>query len=464
MAVLRAPRGQVRARVTFVAAAAALVATTFGSLIFVLNLHHSLEVGLVSTADQEISAIKAQLANGVSPRQAVITGPDDVVVQLVGAGGQVIASDHRATRRTALLTRPGSRTHVRVPGQRDNYTIVARSLTGADGVRLVVVGRSTEQADRARDVATLLLTFAVPAVVAFLALIVWLSVGRALRPVEAMRLEADAITSAHLHRRLAIPSGHDEITRLALTLNEMLDRIDETHRLQRQFVSDASHELRSPLSSIRQSAEVARGYPDRVPVTRLADDVLTESARLENLVEALLLLARLDDTDGVPEAEVSELVDLDDLVLEQVDRVRSSADVHVDVSAVSGGQVRGNPILLSQVVRNLVDNAVRHARSRVWVSVREHPHRVEMTVEDDGTGIAPQDRAQVFERFVRLDEARAREAGGAGLGLAIVRRILDVSGGSVRLDDSSMGGAKFTVFLPVPAEDSRPAEVRLQPQ
>jgi signal transduction histidine kinase len=327
----------------------------------------------------------------------------------------------------------------------------------------VIVGRSTEQADRARDIATLLLTFAVPVVVAFLALIVWLSVGRALRPVEAMRREADAITSAHLHRRLAIPAGHDEIPRLALTLNEMLDRIDESHRVQRQFVSDASHELRSPLSTIRQSAEVARGYPDRVPVTRLADDVLSESGRLENLVDALLLLARLDDTDGVPHEKQADLVDLDDLVLAEVKRVRSSANVRVDVSAVSGGQVRGNEILLSQVVRNLVDNAVRHAVSLVSVSVREHAHRVEMSVEDDGKGILPEDRELVFERFVRLDGARAREAGGAGLGLAIVRKILDVSGGSVRLDESSMGGAKFTVFLPLPAEEPVEPEVRRPP-
>jgi signal transduction histidine kinase len=461
--VIRRPRGQVRARVTFVAAAAALVATAVGSLGFVLSLRHSLEVGLVSNARQEISAIRAQLANGVRPQQAVITGGDDVLVQLVGADGQVIASDHRSTASDPLLTEPGSRTRAHVPGQHDRYTIVAQSITGAHDVRLVVVGRSTEQADRARNVAAVLLSFSVPVVVAFLALIVWISVGRALRPVEEMRREADAITSAHLHRRLAIPPGHDEIPRLALTLNEMLDRIDRSHRLQRQFVSDASHELRSPLSTIRQSAEVARSYPDRVPVPRLADDVLSESNRLESLVDALLLLARLDDSEGAVEQNLAELVDLDDLVLDEVRRLRSSTDVTIDASGVSGGQVRGSAILLAQVVRNLVDNAVRHARSRVCVSVRELQHRVELSVEDDGVGIAPEDRDRVFERFLRLDEARAREEGGAGLGLAIVRKIVDVSEGSVRLDDSSMGGARFTVILPVPAERSREPKEQAHP-
>jgi signal transduction histidine kinase len=130
---------------------------------------------------------------------------------------------------------------------------------------------------------------------------------------------------------------------------------------------------------------------------------------------------------------------------------RSTA-ARVDVSGVSGGQVRGNAILLAQVVRNLVDNAVRHADAVVSVSVHELGDGVELVVSDDGVGIAEEDRERVFQRFVRLDEARNREAGGAGLGLAIVRRILDVSGGTVLLDDSAMGGARFTVTLPQPTD------------
>jgi signal transduction histidine kinase len=450
-----------RVRVTSVAAVTALVATTVGSVLFVLSLHHSLEAGLVSTARQEISAIDAQLAQGVPAQQAVITGGDDVVVQLVDGNGTVVASDHKATMAHPLLAESGTKHDARVPGQSDRFTLVSRTTDEADGVRLIVVGRATEQADRARDVTALLLALSVPVVVALLALIVWMSVGRALRPVEAMRREADAITSAHLHRRLALPPGHDEIPRLAITLNQMLDRIDQSHRLQRQFVSDASHELRSPLSSIRQSAEVARSYPDHMSMEGLAEDVLSEGSRLEGLLNALLLLARLDDSDQPLGDDLIELVDLDDLVLEEVERVRRSSGVRVDVSGVSGGQVRGNAILLAQVVRNLVDNAVRHAQTAVQVSVHERGDGVKMVVADDGVGIAAEDRERVFERFVRLDEARNREAGGAGLGLAIVRRILDVSRGTVRLDQSSMGGARFTVTLPQPTDrDLAPHETR----
>ncbi len=447
------PRAYVRIRVTSVAAATALIALTVGSVLFVLSLHRSLEVGLVSTARQEISAIDAQLADGVPPAQAVITGGDDVVVQLVAPDGTVVASDHKATMSRPLMSQPGTRHDVRVPGQDDRFTMVAKPTTKGGPVRLVTVGRSTEQVERARNASVLLLTFAVPVVVALLAVIVWMSVGRALRPVEAMRREADAITSAHLDRRLALPPGHDEIPRLAATLNEMLDRIDQSHRLQRQFVSDASHELRSPLSTIRQSAEVARSYPDRVSLETLADDVLSESNRLEGLVNALLLLARLDDSEGVLPDHLVDLVDLDDLVLEEVDRIRPTTQIHLDVSGVSGGQVRGSAILLGQVVRNLVDNAVRHAASTVYVAVHEQGASVEMVVEDDGVGIAEKDRERVFERFVRLDEARTRVSGGAGLGLAIVSRILEVSGGSVDLGVAAAGGARFSVTLPSPTDD-----------
>ena len=233
----------------------------------------------------------------------------------------------------------------------------------------------------------------------------------------------------------------------------MLDRIDLSHRSQRQFISDASHELRSPLSTIRQSAEVARSYPDRVSLEGLADDVLSESSRLEGLVNALLLLARLDDSEGLLPDQLVDLVDLDDLVLEEVDRIRRTTQIHLDVSSVSGGQVRGNAILLGQVVHNLVDNAVRHAAASVCVSVHERGPFVEMVVEDDGVGIAEEDRERVFERFVRLDEARTRESGGAGLGLAIVRRILEVSGGWVELSVAPAGGARFCVRLPSPTDE-----------
>jgi signal transduction histidine kinase len=196
---------------------------------------------------------------------------------------------------------------------------------------------------------------------------------------------------------------------------------------------------------IRQSAEVARDYPDRVSLSGLSADVLTESRRLEHLVDALLLLARLDE--GVVLG--TEDVDVDDLVLSAVAGVGPlRGGLGLDLTHVSSGQVHGNPILLAQVVRNLVDNALRHARSEVAVSLREWQGRVELYVDDDGDGIPPEERDRVFDRFVRLDEGRARDEGGSGLGLAIVRRIVELHDGTVSLGASPLGGARCSVVLP----------------
>jgi signal transduction histidine kinase len=312
------------------------------------------------------------------------------------------------------------------------------------GPGMIVVGRSTDQVKHATAASALLLSFAVPVGLALVAMAVWLSVGRALRPVESMREEAATITAAHLNRRLAVPDGRDEIPRLAATLNEMLDRIDATSRVQRQFVSDASHELRSPLATLRQLAEVARDYPGRTGQDSLARDVLAEEERMEELVAALLLLARIDD--GVP--HTAGPVDLDDLVLDHARRLRHDDGPRIDVSGVSAGQVVGDPVLLGQVVRNLLSNALRHGRNEVSVSLQEYDDQVVLTVDDDGNGIPEADRQRVFERFVRLDEARARDGGGSGLGLAIVHKVVDELGGRVRVQESANGGARFVVEVP----------------
>jgi signal transduction histidine kinase len=301
----------------------------------------------------------------------------------------------------------------------------------------------------------LLLAVSVPVGLALLAVAVWLSVGRALRPVEAMRREAAAITTVHADRRLAVPEGDDEIPRLARTLNEMLDRIDASQRLQRQFVSDASHELRSPLASLRQLAEIARDYPDTVEAPALARDVLAEETRMEETVTALLLLARLDDA-----AESgAEEVDVDDVILDEVRRARSAAGakgrtVHIDATGVGAAQVEANPVLLAQLARNLLSNAVRHAHAEVRVSLHEVAGSAVLGVEDDGNGVPAEDRERIFERFVRLDESRTRDAGGTGLGLAIVDKIVRGFGGTVTVGESRAGGAWFVVTLPL-GVDSR---------
>jgi signal transduction histidine kinase len=437
-------RSSVRLRVTVVASVFVLLVTSVGAVAVVAMLTHSIDESLVDSARQDAAAIHAQLRAGVTPAEAATSGRNDVVLQLLDADGEVIASDRPERLSVPLRTRPGVTKSAVVPGLSDTFTVVARASEGTGDVALILVGRSTEERDETRAQAAGVLAVTVPLVVIALAVIVWQSVGRALRPVEVMREETDLITAAHLRRRLAVPPGHDEIPRLARTMNEMLDRIDEGHRLQRQFVSDASHELRSPLAVIRHTAEVARMHPDKVDVASLSDDVLAESARLEDLVSALLLLARLEADDDI----TTEVVDLDDIVLTEVSRARARSSVHIDAHAVGAGRTSGSVVLLGQVVRNLLDNACRHASSTVTVALDEHDDVVELRIADDGSGIAPADRGRVFERFVRLDEARARDEGGSGLGLAIVRKIVETCHGSVSVDDADGGGARVTVRLP----------------
>ena len=212
-----------------------------------------------------------------------------------------------------------------------------------------------------------LLVVGLPLLLLVLALVVWGVVGRALEPVESIRREVESISTEELHRRVPVPGTEDEIGRLAGTMNEMLQRLEAGQERQRRFVSDASHELRSPVASIRQHAEVAIAHPDAARAEDLARVVLEEDLRLQRLVEDLLLLARMDERD----ARRMEVVDLDDVVFTEVDRSRSGTSKKIESRAVSAGRVEGDPRALARLVANLLDNAVRHAASKVEVSLIE---------------------------------------------------------------------------------------------
>ncbi|WP_412778603.1 sensor histidine kinase [Nocardioides sp. Root79] len=268
--------------------------------------------------------------------------------------------------------------------------------------------------------------------------------GRALRPVERIRAEVERISGSSLDRRVPEPAATDEVGRLARTMNAMLARLQDSRHRQEQFVADASHELRSPLASLRQAAEVAQAHPAAMPPGELTGTVLEETVRMQALVDQLLVLTRAGE--GRARAPRME-VDLDDLALAEVRRI-ARPGLAVDGSGIAAGRVLGDPVALGQVVRNLVDNAARHARDRVAVSLSAAAGQVVLAVDDDGPGVPPGERQRVFERFVRLDEARARDAGGSGLGLAIVREVVTGHGGTVEVTDSVLGGARFVVRLP----------------
>jgi signal transduction histidine kinase len=330
----------------------------------------------------------------------------------------------------------------------DSFVAVARTATEAGSTRelWVIAGRSLASVDDTITTVLSLLAVALPLLLLVLAFTIWFVVGRALRPVDRMRREVDAVTASSLDRRVVDPGTDDEVGRLAHTMNRMLQRLDDSRRSQDRFISDASHELKSPLASLRQYAEVALAHPDRITPDELSTAVLDEGARLEGLVQGMLVLARADE---LSLARSAALVDLDDIVFAEARRLRDSTSLAIDTSGVTASQLRGDAGLLAQLVRNVVDNAARHATSTIALAV--HPNDVNGTVvlvvEDDGAGVPEADRERIFERFVRLDEARARDGGGSGLGLAIVREIAAAHGGTVAVEAAASGGARVVVTM-----------------
>lgn len=437
----RGRRGlSVRVRTTLAATLVVGVALTVGAAVFARLVEDSFVGNVATTAQRDAESTTSLLESSGATRLPEIV---DALQQLYTADGTLVASSEDAE----LLSLP----HVDEP---------RRALI--DGVDHILVSDPTEIAGVAYELrlalplgdaleatttVTRLLFVGVPVLLLLIAAITWLIVGRALRPVDTIRREVDSIGAGDLDRRVAEPRTDDEVGRLARTMNRMLARLEASALAQRRFVSDASHELKSPLASLRQHAELARSYPDRIDVAELSGVVLEEGARLQDLVESLLLLTRLDEKGGLA---VREPVDLDDLVLADARRLRELDTIEVDTSGVGPGRVDGDERMLARALRNLTDNAARHARSRVAVGVRVDSDVVEVTVEDDGEGIPADDRLRVFERFVRLDEGRARDAGGSGLGLAIVGEIVRAHEGTVTIDESTRGGARFVIRLPAP--------------
>jgi signal transduction histidine kinase len=321
---------------------------------------------------------------------------------------------------------------------------------GRSTVPIFVVATGPSGAiDQAIDTIGATLRWAIPVLLGIVGLVAWMVTGRALRPVETIRAEVDSISHSNLDRRVSEPRARDEVGRLARTMNHMLGRLQESSDRQRQFVSDASHELRSPVAAMRATGEVALAHPEQADWPVVVRRMLTEDDRMERVVTDLLDLAR-----GEQPALPDTVVDLDDIALDEAQRARTSGK-RVEANRVSAGRVRGDREQLVRVVRNLLDNGSRHAASAIRVTLVTDGATVILTVEDDGDGIPAEDRERVFERFTRLDEGRARDEGGLGLGLAMVQAIVDRHGGTVTITDpvdDAFPGARIMVSLPAAAD------------
>jgi signal transduction histidine kinase len=443
---LRTRLGTVRVRTTAAAVVVVGVAMAVGAVALVLLLRETLTAEVRTAARSQAADMVADLESGAEPRRLAVDDPEELLIQVLDERGRLTRSSPNVLGLPPLARlRPGEATAVEVPVEDHEFLAVAAAAVTPQGRRTVVVVRTTETVAEATSVVSGLLAVGLPVLLLVVALTTWRVVGRALGPVEAIRSEVDAISAAELHRRVPNPPGDDEITRLARTMNRMLGRLQRAQDRQRRFVSDASHELRSPVASIRQHAEVALAHPDRATTAELASTVLAEDLRMQRLVEDMLLLARADEHTGQLRRRP---VDLDDLVFDEARRLRQATELRVDTSAVSAGRVDGDAVGLRRMLRNLGDNAARHSRGLVSLALAERDGVVVLTVDDDGPGIPAADRQRVLERFVRLDDARARDGGGSGLGLSIVSQLVVAHGGTLQIADSPLGGARVEVSLP----------------
>lgn len=405
--------------------------------------------GLDRAVRSRISDVAGLAKRERLPEELTAAREEGAFTQVVDEMGMVIATSENLReegRALRVVPRLGESVRVtrNVAALDGSFRIEVRSADLANGRVTIYAGESINAVDDAMQGLAQLLAMGIPFLVGLVALTTWRVTCRALRPVEAIRAEVSEIGERDLHRRVPEPASEDEVGKLARTMNEMLGRLDDAGDRQRRFVSDASHELQSPLTSLRARLEVnlaARREPDWRAGER---EALVEVVEMQRLVDDLLTLARTDANAGVGRRVP---VDLDDLVLREVERLRTSESVGVDVRGVSGGQVLGDPDQLRRAIRNVIDNAKRYANREVAISVQESDAIVEVRIVDDGPGVPVEDAEKVFERFARLDEARARHGSSTGLGLAITRDIVEAHNGSVAAESAGSGGC-FVLRFP----------------
>ncbi|MEV0612667.1 HAMP domain-containing sensor histidine kinase [Nonomuraea sp. NPDC050404] len=436
-----------RGRVTLIATAvAALVLIPVGVAAVVVTRSVIAATVFGETRDTA-ERVAFEMRGGALPMGAAIPVPNPSIdlIQVVGADGRFLATSDAARNLPPLSdVRPSAKDRVVnttncLPTECVHLSAVRVNIYADSPI--VYAGRSTPGVLSTRTLE--LVVFAEVALLIGLAAgATWLVTGRALRPVATMRAELDAVHAGDLSHRVTRPPGDDEVAQLAESVNGTLARLERSAEQQRQFASDASHELRTPIAGLRAQLESAQLYPEDTDVGRLVDSALRDTDRLEAIITDLLLLARIGSRVDV----AKERIDLADLVRGELAVRGGKLPVRVDLA--KGVEVEGVRLQLARVLGNLLDNAQRHAERTVRVTVgTEEPDTAVLAVENDGAEIAPEDRERIFERFTRLDAARSRDAGGTGLGLAIARDVAMAHRGQICVDDFK-GGARFVLRLP----------------
>jgi signal transduction histidine kinase len=472
--------------VTLAATAGLALALLGVALLLRAELRTSLSNGLDNTARQGAREVAA-LADAHRLPDPVPVADGTITVQVLNAQGRIVDASPGADLLVPLLPPGQAAANARtgramvMQGPPHGLPGEIRVVTVATGGgETVIAAVAAYQELNTVAALTRALLIGTPLLLLLLAGAIWLVVGTTLRPIAELRRGAQDVTRTGRPSALPVPEARDEVHSLALTLNDMLSRLGQAQERQRGLVSDTAHELRSPIASIRAQLEVALDHPDSQDWRQTASDVLEDTLRLARLAEDLLVLARLDERDGRRRADLQ--VDLAALVGVEVSRHDGSRVPVVVAGQDQGGQdqggqdqggqdqggqdqggqercaVTGDADGLRRMLGNLIDNAVRYARTRVTVGITREGSSVRLTVTDDGPGIPPGDRQRAFGRFARLDDARSRDGdgqGGAGLGLAIVRATAQAHDGSAWLEDAQPG-LRAVVLLPAADPGSAP--------
>ncbi|MFE5190159.1 sensor histidine kinase [Streptomyces sp. NPDC056628] len=472
--------GSVRSRATLAATLVVAVALLAAGTAVLLSLRSDLTGQAQAEAASAARAVAVELSDGRPYDRLTGLDEDDRPVQIVDERGRLVAASEDLERVTGTgvdTVRPREDTDGREGGDAEDDSDDAKGSGGRDDDRAPRSGEVDSGTDHSTGTATIdgttadyrfasvevefedrgkftvyagaplaaersavgtatsAMLIGFPLLLAVVAGATWLVTRRALSPVEGIRREMAAITASEdLARRVPVPATHDEVARLALTTNETLAALESSVERQRRFVADASHELRSPIASLRTQLEVGAAHPGLLDL----DGAVADTVRLQTLAADLLLLARLD----AGERPGDTRFDLGAVAREHAEG-RAGVTVTADAVPVAGSRAQ-----VGRVLTNLLDNARRHSRSEVTVSVRARGEWAVVSVADDGDGVPEADRERIFERFVRLDEARSRDDGGAGLGLAIARDVAVRHGGTLTVGRAPAGGALFELRLP----------------
>lgn len=439
-----------RARVTIAAVAiVGLVLAIAAVLLFTVQRSQLIQ-NIDTSLDREAAEVVAAL--NANPEATMGERGDDRIVQIVDGDNNIIVAASADQLRTTQIIDPSTieldedglafATLSGLPIEDDQYRLLVRRMEVRGTDALVVVGENTD--DLNDNLRTLAISIAVmvPIASALLGAVAWITVGRTLSPVSSIQRQVAAITGDRVRERVPVPSTEDEVADLAATMNEMLDRIDHAQERQQSFVEDASHELRSPLTRLRTSLEVDLASSDR-DLNQTGHELIEDLDDLQAIVNDLLFLAR---TGQQPTAD-HRPVDFDAVIDRVVHQLGQHADINIDTTGVDPIELMGHEAHLARLVTNLVSNALRHADANVWISAKEQADTVTVDIEDDGPGIALQDRSRIFERFTRLDESRTMKTGGSGLGLAIAIQIAEAHNGTIAVTVARTGGAKFTIVL-----------------